>query len=176
MHLPCYESDHVLNACPERSRRIAYNILAGGTCLEDLELRRNDEVCLDALGAARIPAASTAGDFCRRFDESDVEVLMNTINEVRVNVWRQQPAEFLEEAIIAGDGTTAETSGQCKQGMDINYKGQWGYHPLRVSLAHTAEPLVRVNRRGSRPSHEGATARFDQAIALLLRHRITEHV
>ena len=29
---------------------IAYNILSGGTCLEDIELLRNDEVYLDALG------------------------------------------------------------------------------------------------------------------------------
>jgi len=47
VHLPYHESDHVLN--------VAYNILCGGTCMEDIELRRNDEVYLDALGAQRIP-------------------------------------------------------------------------------------------------------------------------
>ena len=161
VHLPYHESDHVLN--------IAYNILAGGTCLEDIELWRNDEVYLDALGAQRIPDPTTAGDFCRRFDESGVDTLTNVINDVRVNVWQQQPAEFFEEAIIEADGAMAETSGECKQGMDINYKGQWGYHPLLVSLANTAEPLYLVNRRGSRPSHEGAAVRFDQAIALCKR-------
>jgi hypothetical protein len=161
VHLPYHESDHVLN--------IAYNLLAGGTCLEDLELWRNDEVYLDALGAQRIPDPTTAGDFCRRFEAADVETLVNTINEVRVKVWRRQPESFLEEAIIEGDGTMAETTGACKQGMDINYKGQWGYHPLVISLANTAEPLYLVNRRGSRPSHEGAAARFDQAIALCKR-------
>ncbi len=161
VHLPYHESDHVLN--------IAFNILAGGTCLEDIELCRNDEVYLDALGAQRIPDPTTAGDFCRRFDESDVDILMNVINDVRVKVWQQQPAAFFEEAIIEGDGTMAETSGQCKQGMDINSKGQWGYHPLLISLANTAEPLYLVNRSGNRPSHEGATARFDQAIALCRR-------
>jgi len=46
VHLPYHESDHVLN--------IAYNILCGGHCLEDLELLRNDEAYLDALGAGRI--------------------------------------------------------------------------------------------------------------------------
>ena len=45
VHLPYHESDHVLN--------IAYNILSGGTCLEDIELLRNDEVYLDGLGALR---------------------------------------------------------------------------------------------------------------------------
>ncbi|MCK4415502.1 MAG: transposase, partial [Candidatus Eisenbacteria sp.] len=161
VHLPYHESDHVLN--------VAYNILAGGTCLEDLELWRNDEVYLDALGAQRIPDPTTAGDFCRRFDEIDVEILMSTINDVRVNVWRQQPAEFFEEAILEADGTMTPTTGQCKEGMDINYKGQWGYHPLLVSLANTGEPLYLVNRRGSRPSHEGAAVRFDQAIGLCQR-------
>lgn len=43
LHLPYHESDHVLN--------IAYNILCGGTCLEDIELRRNDEVYLDAFSS-----------------------------------------------------------------------------------------------------------------------------
>ena len=161
VHLPYHESDPVLN--------IAYNILSGGTCLEDIELWRNDEVYLDALGAQRIPDPTTAGDFCRRFDETDVEILMNTINNVRVKVWQQQPAEFFEEAIVEADGTMAQTTGQCKRGMDINHKGQWGYHPLLISLANTAEPLYLVNRSGNRPSHEGAAARFDQSIALCKR-------
>ena len=43
IHLPYHESDHVLN--------LAYNALCDGTCLDDIELRRNDEVFLDALGA-----------------------------------------------------------------------------------------------------------------------------
>ena len=119
--------------------------------------------------AQRIPDPTTAGDFCRRFDERDVDTLTNVINDVRVNVWQQQPGAFLEEAILEGDGAMAETTGQCKQGMDINYKGQWGYHPLLISLANTAEPLYLVNRSGNRPSHEGAAARFDQAIALCKR-------
>ena len=161
VHLPYHESDHVLN--------IAYNILAGGTCLEDLELLRNDEVYLDALAAQRIPDPTTAGDFCRRFAPDDVEILTDTINDVRVKVWRQQPKSFLDEAKIDGDGLMAETTGKCKQGMDINYQGQWGYHPLVISLANTAEPLYLVNRRGNRPSHEGAAMRFDQAIALCRR-------
>ena len=158
IHLPYHESDHVLN--------IAYNILSGGTCLEDIELWRNNEVYLDALGAQRIPDPTTAGDFCRRFDETDIQILMNTINDTRVGVWQEQPESFFEEAIIDADGTLADTTGECKQGMDINYKGQWGYHPLLVSLANTGEPLYLPNRSGSRPSHEGAAWYLDRAGAL----------
>lgn len=158
VHLPYQESDHVLN--------IAYNILCGGRSLEDIEQRRNDEVFLDALGAQRIPDPTTEGDFCRRFSEGDIEDLMRAINEVRLEVWKLQPNSFFEEAYIDGDGTFVETTGECKEGMDISYKGKWGYHPLLISLKNTREPLVVENRVGSRPSHEGAGARFDQAIGL----------
>ena len=158
VHLPYHESDHVLG--------VAYNVLCGGTCLQDIEQRRQDEVYLDALGAQRIPDPTTAGDFCRRFDEATIEALQAAINETRVRVWRTQSAEFFEEALIDADGTLAETTGQCKEGMDIAYNGVWGYHPLVVSLAHTQEPLFLVNRSGNRPSAEGAAARFDHAFAL----------
>ena len=161
VHLPYHESDHVLN--------MAYNILAGGTCMEDIERRRNDEVYLDALAARSIPDPTTAGDFCRRFAVADVAALMETINEVRLGVWRRQPRRFFKQAVIDADGTLASTYGQCKEGMDISYKGQWGYHPLVVSLANTGEPLYLVNRSGNRPSHEGAGEWLDRAVALCRR-------
>ena len=157
-HVPYHESDHVLN--------IAYNILVGGMCLQDIELQRNHEAYLDALGAQRIPDPTTEGDFCRRFTAADIETLMDTINQVRPGVWKRQPAAFFERAVIDADGTLAPTTGECKEGMDISYKGQWGYHPLVVSLANTGEPLYLVNRSGNRPSSEDAAVRIDQSIAL----------
>ncbi len=157
-HLPYHESDHVLN--------IAYNILCHGDCLEDLERLRNDEVYLDALGAQRIPDPTTAGDFCRRFEAADVETLMDTINAVRVKLWQDQPEAFFEEAILDADGTIAPTTGECKEGMDMSYKGLWGYHPLLVSLAHTGEPLYLVNRSGNATSSQSAAAYLDRAIDL----------
>lgn len=158
VHLPYHESDHVLN--------LAYNILSGGTCLEDIELLRSDEVYLDALGAQRIPDPTTAGDFCRRFDEEDINLLMEAFNETRQRIWSSQPEEFFDEAKIDADGTLVETQGECKEGMDISYKGVWGFHPLVVSLANTQEPLFLVNRGGNRGSSEGAAPRFDQAVEL----------
>jgi len=161
IHLPYHDSDHVLN--------IAYNALAGGRCLEHLELLRSDEAYLDALGARRVPDPTTAGDFCRRFDTSHIFRLQAIFNTIRLQVWRRQPKKFFEEAILDADGTMVETDGECKEGMDINHKGQWGYHPLVLSLANTGEPLFVVNRSGNRPSHEQASFYFDRAIALCRR-------
>ena len=78
LHLPYHESDHVLN--------FAYNALCEGTCLEDIELRRNDEAFLDALGARRIPDPTTAGDFCRRFGEANIRSLQNAFHDTASRV------------------------------------------------------------------------------------------
>ena len=155
IHLPYHESDHVLN--------FAVNALCEGTCLEDIELRRGDEAFLDALGAETIPDPTTAGDFCRRFSEADIRALQEAVNHSRLNVWNRQPDEFFDEAVIDADGTLTITTGECKEGMDISYKGTWGYHPLVVSLANTGELLSLVNRSGNRPSEEGAAEELDRA-------------
>jgi hypothetical protein len=147
---------------------LAYNALCDGTCLQDLELRRQDEVYLDALGAQRIPDPTTAGDFCRRFSAADVHTLIDVFNSVRQRVWARQPASFFDLARIDMDGTLVETLGECKLGMDIAYNGIWGYHPLVVSLANTGEVLSILNRSGNRPSHEGAAAEVDRALRVCL--------
>ena len=74
-HLPYHESDHVLN--------IAYNALCDARCLQDLELRRQDEAYLNALGAPRIPDPTTAGDFCRRFTQDHLDALQEAIDFTR---------------------------------------------------------------------------------------------
>lgn len=159
-HLPYHESDHVLN--------VAFNIMAGGTCIEDIETLRNDVAFLDTIGAKRIPDPTTVGDFLRRFTEDDVVWLMEAINSVRSKVWRLLPEEDRELALIDVDGTLAPTLGECKEGMDISYKGTWGYHPLVVSLANTGEVLYTKNRSGNRPSHDGAAIYMDAAAELVL--------
>lgn len=156
LHLPYDEADHVLN--------ISLNLLAGGSCLEHLEDRRCDEAYLGAVGAERIPDPTTAGDFCRRFSQLNILQLMSAFNRVREKVWKQQPDEFFECAIIEADGTQVETAAEKKEGIGINHKGQWGYHPLVVTLANTREPLFIANRSGNRPSHEHSAFYFDLAI------------
>lgn len=171
-HSPYKVSDHVLN--------IAYNVVAGGRTLDDLELRRQDEAYMDALGASRVPDPTTAGDFLRRFDREQIDDLSEAINVARTKVWPKNGAEFFRRATIDVDGTIAETNGECKEGMDMSYKGIWGYAPLIVSLANTGEILYTRKRqtrrtraplgassidsrrgrgRGNRVSHQAARAR-----------------
>lgn len=161
-HLPYHESDHVLN--------MAYNIMAGGVRIEDIELRRNDECFLNGLGAPRIPDPTTAGDFTRRLAPQDTLKLMEAINQARQQVWGKQPKGFLAEAIIDVDGTIAGTLGECKGGIGLSYKGIWGYDPLIVSLANTKEVLFLVNRPGNATSQQGAPEWIDRAIALVQPH------
>jgi hypothetical protein len=94
---------------------------------------------------------------------------MDAINEARLRVWKQQPAEFFTEAVIDADGTLVATDASCKQEVDLAYNGVWGYHPLVVFLANTQELLFLANRSGNRPSHEMAASFLERAIALCRR-------
>ena len=163
VHLPYHESDHVLN--------LAYNVMCGGTRLEDIERLRHDTAYMNALGTELIPDPTTAGDFCRRFSEEDVITLMECINAVRPALWQGRGRDLLGPvAYLDVDGTMAPTTGEKKAGMDISHKGIWGYAPLIVSLANTGEVLYLVNRSGNMPSHTDAAEWIDKAIAHVKPH------
>jgi len=163
VHLPYHESDHVLN--------LAYNVLCGGKRLENIELLRHDPAYMNALGADLIPDPTTAGDFCRRFEEQDIVALMECINAVRPKLWRGRGRDLLGPiTYLDVDGTLAPTYGEKKAEMDISYKGIWGYAPLILSVANTREVLYVVNRPGNKPSHTGAAVWIDKAIDQLDPH------
>jgi hypothetical protein len=158
IHLPYHESDHVLN--------FASNALCDGTCLQDLARRRHDANFLDALGARRRPDPTTAGDCCRRFTPERIATLQDLCDDTRRVAWADQPAEFFRQATLDRDGTRVPTDAEYKQGVDLAYDGTWGYHPLVVTLANPGEVRRVVNRPGRRPSHEGAAAQVDKALAV----------
>jgi len=145
VHLPYFESDHVLN--------LAYNVLTGGTRLEDIDRHRNDVPLMNGLGAKLLPDPTTAGDFLRRSKQADVMALMEAFNSVRPQLWRSRCRDLFGEVVYLDvDGTMVPTTGERKDGMGISFKGIWGYHPLVVSLANTREVLYLVNRSGNAPA------------------------
>ena len=156
---PYRVSDHVLN--------LTYNVVCGGKTLDDLEGLRHDEAYMNALGATRLPDPTTAGDFLRRLDRGHIDNLSEAINEARTRIWKKNKPSFFELAVIDVDGTIAGTQGECKEGMDMSYKGIWGYAPLVVSLSNTGEILYTRNRSGNRPSHDGCFEYLDPAVEVV---------
>ncbi|MFM7056874.1 MAG: IS1380 family transposase [Planctomycetota bacterium] len=158
VHAPYQDSDHVMAN--------VLNMLCGGSRLENLELLRNDEALLNAVGADSIPDPTSAGDDCRRFNECAIDALTSAIHTARLNVWSRQSPEFFSEAVIDVDGVIVGTTGECREGMDMPFKGVRGCHPLLVSFCNPREVLVIVNRPGNVHSAETAAGKLDQAIAL----------
>ncbi len=159
-HKPYLDSDHVLN--------MTYNILAGGICLDDIDLLRNDEMYLDSIGAQRIPDPTTAGDYLRRFQEQDIVNLMEAINAIRPKLWDARLSfQQRAQAVIDMDGTLVPLGGKCKEGADMSYACGFSYHPSLVSLANTGEALYLENRPGNCSSHEGVVKWVDRSVKLV---------
>lgn len=159
-HRPYSEADHVLS--------LALASFCGARALDDIDVLREDEAFLDAVGMQRMPDPTTSGDFLRRFDEEAVGHLMEAINRVRKRCWSSLPKKQKELATIDVDGTLVNTFGEHKEGTDFNFKGGFGYAPLLVSLANTKEPLYIRNQPGNRPSNDGFVTEVEAAIETVL--------
>ena len=95
---------------------------------------------------------------------------MEAINDRRLRVCAQQPADFFGEAILDVDGTLVATDARVQGGRGLSPTTAPGaIIPWSVTLANTGEPLYLVNRSGNRPSHERADISLDKAIALCRR-------
>lgn len=163
VHKPYFESDHVMN--------IAYNLLSGGTCLEDLEVRRNDIAYMDSLNAIRVPDPTTAGDFLRRFNEQKITDLMEIENRNSQKIWRHaNGGKKGKLAILDIDGKLVETYGEYKEGLDVTYKKFWGFSTLVLTEMTTGIHLYIVNRSGNVLSQEDCKKWIDKAIDLLLEN------
>ncbi len=159
LHLPYHESDHVLTH--------AYNIFAGGTCIEDIASLQNSEAFRNLTGACRVPDPTTAGDFLRRFDAHSLGVMDNVLDEQRSRIWEMLPRRMRRRATVDLDSTIRPVYGECKQGADFSYKGTWSYHPLLISLAETNECLRLINRSGNTASADGVEEALDPCLGRL---------
>ena len=148
LYLPYFDSDHLLTH--------VYNQYVGGLCIEDIANLQHSDAVKHLTGACRIPDPSTAGDFLRRFNRSNLRAFQQVIDRAREKVWRQMPNSRKAVATIDMDSTIKEIYGQCKEGADFSYTGKWSYHPLLLTLAETHELLRTLNRPGNATSADGA--------------------
>lgn len=162
LHLPYFESDHILTH--------VYNQYVGGFCIEDIAHLQHSDAVKHLVGACRLPDPSTAGDFLRRFDPSNLRAFQQVIDRAREKVWRQMPNSRKGLATIDMDSTIKEIYGECKQGADFSYTGKWSYHPLLLTLAETHELLRTINRPGNVSSAQGATAALKEVLPMVKGH------
>ena len=87
--------------------------------------------------------------------------LMSVINRKSREIWDRNPENKRRNAIIDVDGAIAGTSGECKERMDMSYKGVWGFSVLAITEAQTGVHLFTVNRSGNEVSHAGAVPWID---------------
>lgn len=162
IHMPYAESDHVLTH--------VYNQFVGGRCIEDIANLQHSQAVRHLLGACRIPDPSTAGDFLRRFDRQALRQFQNVIDRARVRAWRQMPRSRRRVATVDMDSTLKAVYGECKEGADFAYTGQWAYHTLLLSLAETRELLRTINRPGNAASADGAAEALGEVLDLVCEH------
>ncbi len=162
IYLPYHESDHLLTH--------AYNLFAGGTCIEDIVSLQDSEAFRDLVGAFRVPDPTTAGDFLRRFDATTLGFLQHVFDDTHEKVWAALPRAKRRVATVDLDSTIKPVYGECKEGADFSYTGKWSYHPLLISVAETNECLRLINRSGNRPSAEGSGEALDECLGRLTRH------
>ena len=162
LYAPYFDSDHVLTH--------VYNQYVGGTCIEDIAHLQHSDAIKHLTGACRIPDPSTAGDFLRRFNRSNLRAFQQVIDRAREKVWRKMPNSRKRVATVDLDSTLKPVYGECKQGADFSYTGQWSYHPLLLTLAETRELLRTLNRSGNAASADGAAAALKEVLPMVQRH------
>lgn len=95
--------------------------------------------------------------------------MQEAFNQARLSLWQRQPDDFFQQpAVIDIDSSVVETEGECKQGADFSYKGDYGYHPLLITLSNTNEVLWLKNRPGNAHSARDFVEPTERAIGLCL--------
>ena len=125
---------------------LAHNMILGGECLSDLNVVRGDPGTQQLLGAERLIAPTTAGEFLRKFDIGDIHDIRRANKRLQERVRPKQPASC---CTLDMDSSIYEQASKRKQGSTKTYTGEIGYHPLFAFWEEEAELVFSHLRRGS---------------------------
>jgi hypothetical protein len=154
------ESEHIMS--------LVYNLIGGGSCLDDLNMLREDEETKTVIQQEAIPHATTAGDFLRAFHLGHIKQLEKASRRIQETVHSQ---EDLMELTLDIDSALFEQYSTKRQGSCKGYTGETGYHPQFGFRADTGEWVYgRLQRGGAYTS-----AHAEQLLAECLK-RVSKSV
>lgn len=170
------ESDHALT--------LVYNLLTGGDTLNAINRLRSDAGLRRLLGDARIPHATTVGDFLARFagkrehqeqrnlpqGELARSELREACEQVQQRAFRLLPQERRRVATLDWDSSIHEVYGEKKEGADYAYDKRWSYSALYGTLAETGDVLHLGLEPGCRHTSYGVTKVLPGTIERVQRH------
>lgn len=170
------ESDHVLT--------LAYNMLSGGDTLSDINRLRVDEGVSRLLGGARIPHATTVGDFLARFEGKREQCsvrdqqagklarceLQEAVEEIQQRAFGLLPRSRRRVATLDWDSSIHEVYGEQKEGADFSYDKRWGYSGLYGTVAETGEVLHLGLHEGNRHTSYGIKEVLPGTIKRVQKH------
>ena len=131
------ERDHILS--------LAYNMIAGGSRLEDTNILREDEETKEVIQQKDIPHLTTAGDFLRSFSAGHIAQLEKALCTIQEQAHSK---EHVEEVTLDIESSIFEQYSEKKQGSCRAYTGQVGYHPQFGFRADTGEWVYGRLQRG----------------------------
>jgi len=131
---------------------LAYSMIAGGDCLEDVDQLRHDETLLGLLGEEQSPHSTTAGDFLRRFTLGHIRQFEKSLGRVEKRVYKK---DVTSRVTLDMDSSVFELHSE-KEGADWAYNKKFGYHPLFCFIAENGDWLHMRLRRGSAYTTRGA--------------------
>jgi len=142
---------------------LAYSMIAGGDCIDDVDMIRNDNALLTLIGEKSTPHSTTAGDFLRRFNLGYIKQLEKSIKNLGIKVYQN---EVIGEATLDMDSSVFIVRSE-KEGADWAYNGEFGFHPLVCFIAENGDWLHLRMRRGSAYTSKGAESFLAECLGKL---------
>lgn len=142
---------------------LAYSMIAGGDCLDDVDQLRHDETLLQLLGEEQSPHSTTEGDFLRRFTLGHIRQFEKSLGRLEKKVYEK---DVLSKVTLDMDSSVFELHSE-KEGADWAYNKKFGYHPLFCFIAENGDWLHMRLRRGSAYTTRGAESFLVECLSRL---------